>query len=55
MKIMRFNDSAETPALVDATIDKPLPMSGEVLIRVQSRRSDPDGTFLVYNHAHQKR
>jgi NADPH:quinone reductase-like Zn-dependent oxidoreductase len=36
MKIMRFNDSAEAPGLVGATIDTPVPTSGEVLIRVQA-------------------
>jgi NADPH:quinone reductase-like Zn-dependent oxidoreductase len=41
MKIKRFNDSLENPALVDATIDTPLPASGEVLIRVQAAAVTP--------------
>jgi NADPH:quinone reductase-like Zn-dependent oxidoreductase len=41
MKIMRFNDSAEAPALVDATIDRPLATSGEVLIRVKAAGVTP--------------
>jgi NADPH:quinone reductase-like Zn-dependent oxidoreductase len=41
MKIMRFNDSAEAPALVDATIDTPLPASREVLIRVKAAGVTP--------------
>jgi NADPH:quinone reductase-like Zn-dependent oxidoreductase len=41
MKIMRFNDSAEAPALVDATTDTPHPIAGEVLIRVQAAGVTP--------------
>jgi len=41
MKIMRFNDSATAPSLVDATIDTPLPRPGEVLIRVQAAGVTP--------------
>jgi NADPH:quinone reductase-like Zn-dependent oxidoreductase len=41
MKIMRFNDSPEAPALVNATIDTPLATSGEVLIRVKAAGVTP--------------
>jgi NADPH:quinone reductase-like Zn-dependent oxidoreductase len=41
MKIMLFNDSPEAPALVNATIDAPLPASGEVLIRVKAAGVTP--------------
>jgi NADPH:quinone reductase-like Zn-dependent oxidoreductase len=41
MKIMRFNDSADAPSLIEATIDTPLPTSGEVLIRVQAAGVTP--------------
>jgi NADPH:quinone reductase-like Zn-dependent oxidoreductase len=53
MKIMRFNDSAETPALVDATVDKPLPMSGEVLIRVKAAGVTPT-ELSWYTTTHRK-
>jgi hypothetical protein len=41
MKIMCFNDSAEAPGLIDATIETPLQTSGEVLIRVQAAGVTP--------------
>jgi NADPH:quinone reductase-like Zn-dependent oxidoreductase len=41
MKVMRFNDSAEVPSLVEATVDTPVPTSGEVLIRVRAAGVTP--------------
>src|ERR1700761_5029411 len=41
MKIMRLNDSLEAPALLSATVETPLPMSGEVQIRVEAAGVTP--------------
>jgi NADPH:quinone reductase-like Zn-dependent oxidoreductase len=53
MKIMRFNDSAEAPALLNATTDAPLPMPGEVLIRVKAAGVTPT-ELSWYPTAHSK-
>jgi NADPH:quinone reductase-like Zn-dependent oxidoreductase len=52
MKIMRFNDSLEAPALVNATTDTPPPTSEEVLIRVRAAGVTPtELTWYPTTHA----
>jgi hypothetical protein len=41
MKVMRFNDSADAPALIAATTSVPPPRPGEMLIHIQAAGVTP--------------
>jgi NADPH:quinone reductase-like Zn-dependent oxidoreductase len=41
MKVMRFNDSADAPALIAATASVPQPRPGEILTRVRAAGVTP--------------
>jgi NADPH:quinone reductase-like Zn-dependent oxidoreductase len=53
MKILRFNDSAESPRLIEATVDIPQPTSGELLVRVHAAGVTPT-ELLWYPTTHAK-